>query len=291
MNATSPGYLRIGELARRSGVSPELLRAWERRYGLLRPSRSAGGFRLYGDEDVVRIRRMNELLGSGLSAAEAATRALEEPPQTLEQTGAPAAAAAAMREAMLAFDDTTAHEVLDSALASLSVETVLWDVVVPTLRTIGDGWEAGTVTVAQEHFASNVLRGRLLGLARGWGRGVGPVALLACPQGEQHDLPLLLYALALRANGWRIAFLGADTPLQTVERVVEELRPDAVVLSLTTAEHGRAVERDVKALAARTPVFVGGRAADEELARRTDATLLEADFGEAAEQLAAELRR
>lgn len=286
MDAT--GYLRIGEVARRSGVSPELLRAWERRYALLRPSRSAGGFRLYGDEDVRRVARMNELLATGLSAAEAAQRALEEPAATAEIGFS--GTQAALRDALVSFDEAAAQELLDTALASYSVDTVLTELVAPALHALGDGWEAGTVSIAQEHFASNVLRGRLLGLARGWSRGTGPIALLACPSGEQHDLPLLLYGLTLRAGGWRIAFLGADTPLSTVQRTLDELDPAIVVVSITLTEHLPKAEQ-LAELSERAPVFVGGAAVDEELARRSGSTLLAPDFREAAAQVAAHLRR
>src|SRR5581483_7727479 len=142
----APGALRIGELSRRTGVSPELLRAWERRYGLLRPTRSAGGLRLYSPGDLARVHAMQRHLAEGFAAAEAAT------------LGAQAA--------------------FDILLGQLSIDTLLRDVVVPYLHELGERWERGEVSIAQEHFASTLLRGRLLGLARGWGRGIGPVAVL-----------------------------------------------------------------------------------------------------------------
>jgi hypothetical protein len=83
--------------------------------------------------------------------------------------------------ALTGFDDAGAHAALDRLLASLSLESFLRDVVLPLLREIGEGWERGEITVAQEHFASNVLRGRLFALGRGWGRGTGRHALLAAP--------------------------------------------------------------------------------------------------------------
>ena len=86
-------------------------------------------------------------------------------------------------------------------------------------------WERGEASIAQEHFASSVLRGRLLGLARGWGLGFGPVALLACLPGEQHDLGLIAFGLALRARGWRIVYLGSDTPIETIEETSRPARP------------------------------------------------------------------
>ena len=96
---------------------------------------------------------------------------------------------------------------------------MLRDVVLPYLRDLGERWERGEATVAQEHFASNVLRGRLLGLARGWGRGSGPRAVLACAPGELHDLPLIVFGLVLSARGWVITYLGPDTPISTIQEL------------------------------------------------------------------------
>jgi DNA-binding transcriptional MerR regulator len=202
---TSDGVLRIGELSKRAGVSPELLRAWERRYGLLRPSRSSGGLRLYSPADVERVRLMRQHLAEGVAAAEAAAMALRG---GVGEEAAPAALdPAAMRDdlagALDRFDEPRAQEILDRLLAMATVDTLLSDVVLPYLRELGDRWERGEASIAQEHFASSVLRGRLLGLARGWGLGFGPVAVLACLPGEQHDLGLIAFGLALRDGGRR----------------------------------------------------------------------------------------
>ena len=288
------GHLRIGELSRRVGVSPELLRAWERRYGLLQPTRSAGGFRLYSEADETRVRAMREHLDAGLSAAEAAraTLAAAETNMTVEPaaTADPVGAATALLEALERYDEQAANGVLDRALSTLASDTVLSDVVIPVLRAIGERWSTGELAVAQEHFASTVLRGRLLGLARGWGRGSGPIALLACPPGEQHDLPLVLFGLGLREHGWRIVFLGADTPIATIERAVDAVAPQLVVFATTVAEPAGAIEDDLRALAARVPVAIGGRAADTALAERVNAQLLDGDPIAAAAALAARRR-
>jgi len=284
------GHLRIGELSRRVGVSPELLRAWERRYGILQPTRSGGGFRLYSAADELRVRRMQSHLARGLSAAEAAQAALEGEP-----TPEPAATAnlvdsgGDLDEALERYDEQAANAVLDRALSTFTTETVLRELVTPVLGKLGDRWAAGELTIAHEHFASNFLRGRLLGVAHGWGRGHGPIALLACPAGEWHDLPLLLFGLALRAHGWRIVLLGADTPVSTIERAVEDVSPAVVVFAATMPGPLRAIEQEVAVLAARVPVAIGGRAANAKVAERTGALLLEADRDVAAATLAGRL--
>jgi MerR family transcriptional regulator, light-induced transcriptional regulator len=255
--------LRIGELSRRSGVSPELLRAWERRYGLLRPTRSAGGLRLYSPEDLVRVRLMRAHLADGLAAAEAA--ALASRAGVAEQASAAALSSAALRSelaaALAGFDEPRAQAVVDRVLATATLDTLLGDVVLPYLSELGDRWARGEASVAQEHFASAVLRGRLLGLARGWGLGVGPLALLACLPGEQHDLSLIAFGLALRARGWRIAYLGQDAPVETVAEACRRLEPSVVVLHAVSVERLHPVVPELRALARNHRVALGGAAA------------------------------
>lgn len=104
----------------------------------------------------------------------------------------------------------------------------------PALRTLGERWQRGDITIGQEHFASNMLRGRMLGLVRGRDRGAAR-ALLACPPGEQHDLSLIALGLALREHGWRITYLGADKPIETIDETAAALRPDLIVVAAAEA--------------------------------------------------------
>jgi MerR family transcriptional regulator, light-induced transcriptional regulator len=203
--------LRIGELSRRLGISEHVLRAWENRYGVLQPVRSPGGFRLYSMADESRVRRMQAYLADGLSAAQAARAALGDERDTFPGgPGAPLAApessqlAAALRDALDAFDEPSAQAVLDRLLAHLSLAAVLREVVLPYLAELGQRWQDGTASIAVEHFATNVIRGRLAGLARGWGTGHRPHALLACPPREEHDLALIVFGIVLNRHGWRI---------------------------------------------------------------------------------------
>jgi DNA-binding transcriptional MerR regulator len=255
-----PGVLRIGELSRRSGVSPELLRAWERRYDLLRPARSAGGLRLYSTGDLDRVRAMQRHLAEGLAAAEAAALA-SRPAEPAPSAVALPDLRRELEEAVLAFDEPRAQTIIDSLLAVATFDALLSKVIVPYLRALGEGWERGEVSVAQEHFASSILRGRLLGLARGWDRGFGPRVLLACAPGEQHDLGLICFGLALRERGWRISYLGADTPIDSVSSAALAVAPDFVVLSAVNAERFRAKANELRELAKATRLCLGGAGA------------------------------
>jgi MerR family transcriptional regulator, light-induced transcriptional regulator len=255
------GLLRIGELSRRAGVSPELLRAWERRYGLLRPTRTPGGLRLYSAEDLRRVQEMQRHLADGVAAAEAAALASRA---AVEPRNAPLASAdvrAELAAALHGLDEPAAQAILDRLFAVGTVEAALSEVILPYLRELGVGWERQEVSVAQEHFASNVLRGRLLGLARGWGRGVGPVAMLACLPGEQHELGLIAFGLALRAHGWRISYFGGNTPLETVDAAASDLGPHLIVLSAVSSEPIEASLPYLRDLAHRHRVALGGAGA------------------------------
>jgi len=288
--------LRIGELSRRLGVSDHVLRAWERRYGLLHPVRSAGGFRLYSENDVRRVRRMQAHLGQGLSPAEAARAAIHEEraaPSTAEieggrrRGGAPTEAVRELAAALDTHDEPAAQAILDELLSTLTMETVVRDVVLPYLRELGERWQRGDIGVADEHFASNVIRGRLAGLARGWGHGRGPRALLACMPGELHDMALLAFGVVLNRNGWRISYLGADTPLDDLIQAAQATRPDLVVVTATTGERFDGVIADLSRLAVVAPLALGGAGATPEIAAAVGAQLLLGDPVTAAERVAA----
>jgi MerR family transcriptional regulator, light-induced transcriptional regulator len=273
------GVLRIGELSKRSGVSPELLRAWERRYGLLRPVRSAGGLRLYTPADVERVRVMRQHLADGLAAAEAAALALRA--GVADEAGPTALRPEALRDdladALDRYDEPRAQAILDRLLAVATVDTLLSEVVLPYLHELGERWLRGDASVAQEHFASSVVRGRLLGLARGWGLGLGPTAVLACLPGEQHDLGLIAFGLALRSRGWRIVYLGSDAPIETVEEVSRQLDPSLVVLAAASSERVEPVVTQLRALAGRQRLALGGAAAGNDALESSGALALSGD--------------
>ena len=277
------GAHRIGEFARRVGVSPELLRAWEQRYGLLQPVRSAGGFRLYSEEDADRVARMRRALAEGLSAAEAARVALED---EAPERGLIEDARGRLLAAVEVFDEAALQGVLDDAVAALGLEPFVRDLILPGLAEIGRRWQAGDAEVSQEHFASNLIRGRLLSLARLWSRGAGPLALLACAPREQHDISLLAFGLMLRSHGWRVLFLGADTPISTIKTTAQVTGPAAIVVVAFDAALFDSNSTALRQLARIAPLFLSGPGATADLARLTRARTLDGDVVEAAEEVA-----
>src|SRR6476659_2152142 len=275
----SPELLRIGELSRRTGVSPELLRAWELRYGLLEPSRTVGRFRLYSEADIARVRRMRANLDAGLSASEAARVVLAER-SPVDSPGL-GEAADDLARSLASYDDVGAQSALESLLAAFSLDIVVREVLVPYLHAVGERWQRGELSVGQEHFISNVIRGRLLALSRGWDRGVGPRAVLASAEGDQHDLPVLLFGVLLRTHGWRITFLGADTPVASLAETVRAVSPDVVVITGTVQGVFDPLVEQLREVAREAPVYLAGPAADEGLARHANAIHLDGDLVDA----------
>lgn len=184
------------------------------------------------------------------------------------------------------FDEDQADVALAGLLWDLPLSEALTLVVIPFLQELGRRWETGALSVAHEHFASNLLRRRLATLAhpREVLPGPGqhrPRALLACPPGERHDLVLLCFALLLGERGWRTLFLGADTPIAAVSAAARSTRADAVVLAATRSTSLTAHSSSLVRLVADHPVYIGGRGADDEVARVTGTRLLPADLLEA----------
>ena len=186
---------------------------------------------------------MQQHLADGLAAAEAAGLVAEGESGSEGLAFDPAQARSDLGAALEAFDEPAAQAILDSVISTTTLDTMLTEVVLPYLHELGTRWERGEVSVAQEHFATAVLRGRLLGLARGWGRGYGPRALLACLPGEQHDLGLIAFGLALRSRNFRIAYLGGDMPIESVADAADVVEPAAVVLSAANPGAFRSLPR------------------------------------------------
>jgi DNA-binding transcriptional MerR regulator len=277
---------RIKEFAGLVGVHEETLRAWERRYHLLQPQRSAGGYRLYSPADVRRIRAMQAHMERGLAAAQAAALAVAESTREIVAPAEPAALIEELIAAAEAFDATRFDALLDAAFAGGAVAAIR-DVVLPLLREIGQRWERNELTVGQEHFASHLVERRLLTAAKGWDTGPGPLALLACPSGERHTLGLVCFGLLLADRGWRIAYLGADTPIDQVADMSEALSPTAVVLCALDARHLAGAAPAITELGRRQHTVIAGRGASAALAERLGVQHADGDPLAAAQAFAA----
>ena len=292
-DAADQPFLRIGELSRRVGVSEHLLRAWELRYGLINPARSEGGYRLYTIADERRVRQMLAYLSQGLAAAQAAHAAKLEseragsghmPPHSenlsLKQ------AYVLLREYLDQMNESGAQTVLDRLFTDFPMETVFRHVLLAYLDEMGARWVAKSLSVGQEHFASNIFRGRLAQFARGWGEGAGPAAVLACPPGEAHEFALLISGIMLHRNGWAITYLGTDTPIEDIIELTTHTRPELVLMSATVPERFAHVILQLRQLSALTPLVLVGRGAIHAIAEQCGAKVVEGDPVSVAKEIA-----
>jgi MerR family transcriptional regulator, light-induced transcriptional regulator len=261
-----PSSLNIAALSRRTGVPADTLRKWEQRYGVLQPERTGGGQRRYSELDVARVEWLRERLAEGFRISEAAGLlggAQLEPART------PADVRKALYDAASRADVDALRALLDQTFTLFSLEQALSRIVEPVLQRVGEGWASGELSVAQEHLVSAAIRARLerlLADARGDVRGV---AVLACVPGELHELGLLMLGALLRADGWQVAYLGANAPLDDAFALAERLDAPLVCLSATMREH---VSTLAKAPAPPGVTLVlGGHAASDRVARRLGA--------------------
>jgi len=234
---------------------------------------------------------MQRAITDGLSAAEAARVALDESHPSEGLGHQLEDAAARLIAAIRSYDEAAVHAVLDECLAGFGIEAVLGRVILPTLARIGEEWEEGTLDVGEEHFASNLIRGRLLSLARLWGRGTGPLAVLACAPGEEHDISLVAFGLVLRSHGWRILFLGADTPVATLAHTAETTEPALAVLVSFDPALLEPEAAELSRLARIVPLVLAGPAASDELCARLGLQRLDGDLVAAAHEVATATRR
>jgi DNA-binding transcriptional MerR regulator len=275
--------MRIGDLSRRTGVATHQLRAWERRYGLPKPLRSSGNYRLYSSADEARVRLMARYLADGVPAAQAAELTIGA--RFAVPMGAGhrvpirevSDAQDEIREALARFDETSAQRTLERLYSAFTPTTVTRDVLLPYMHELGDRWDAGQVSVAQEHFATNFFQARLLALARGWDRGLGPRALLACAPNEQHALALIVFGIALHELGWRITYLGADTPIDALTEVAEIVNPELTVVAAVMRQRLSRYALQLSGFTQRWKLALGGPGVSARLAERTGARHLTDD--------------
>jgi methanogenic corrinoid protein MtbC1 len=182
-----------------------------------------------------------------------------------------------IRKALARFDETSAQRTLERLFAAFTPTTVTRDVLLPYMHELGEQWSAGRVTVAQEHFATNFFQARLYALARGWDRGLGPCALLACAPNEQHTLALMVFGIALHELGWRITYLGADTPIEALSEVAEIVRPELTVVAATMRQRLPRHAGQLSTFTDKWSLALGGPGVSARLAKQTGARHLQGD--------------
>jgi len=255
-----------------TGLPAATLRAWERRYRALSPTRNGKGYRLYSGQDIAVLRWLKARTDEGMSISQAielmAQRQKPAAPQPTSSHSEPPLEAhgqgivvsrQALLEALVQFDEAEADRVISEAYAMYGPEAVGEHLIAPVLVQVGERWHRGKVTVAMEHFSSNYLRRKLDALINASPRHeAGPLVVLGCAPNDWHELGLLLFYLVLRRRGLNVLYLGQNVPVAQFAEEMRRLRPAVIVISAATVETVSGLielAQSVQALEHPQPVF------------------------------------
>ncbi|MCJ7710378.1 MAG: MerR family transcriptional regulator [Chloroflexi bacterium] len=296
----------IKEAAARTGVGAPLIRAWERRYGVVEPTRTASGYRLYDDATLRILVAMRSMVDAGWTASEAA-RAIKAGEVVIEEatadqaTGGPARAESTHRARLIARFDAAAESAsasateaaLDEMLVSGSFEAVADDLLLPAVAELGNAWAAGRMSVAAEHAASAAVARRLSAVFQAAGVPTGPAVVVGLPSGSRHELGAFAFAAVLRRRGLKVLYLGSDVTVDGWVDAVTRTRARAAVIGVVTPDDRPAAAAVVAALHAAgvAVIAVGGEAAAPDPAPGQGVLVLPPRIVEAAEVVARALGR
>jgi len=261
--APAAAVFPIRTVAALTGVNPITLRAWERRYGLVKPQRTASGRRMYTQADIDTIQRALALVQRGVAIGRARD-ALggAAPARAASRSSTPwAQQRARMLAAIERFDERSLDQLYDELLALHPIERVTRDALLPLLIELGQRWRGRVGGVAEEHFLSVYLRNKLgARFHHRGGAADGPALIVACLPGEHHEVGTFVFALAAHEHGYRVVLLGADMPLPELAYAAHRTQARALVLSGTHTVSPDVVGPQLAQLvaAAKVPVFVGG---------------------------------
>lgn len=276
-----PQYL-IGTVAKRSGVKADLIRAWERRYQAIEPSRSEGRQRLYCDDDIVKLKLLHQATQQGYSIGQVAGLSIEQLRQLLRQDPIVVNEAPGdqnqqqlcedfLRKCLAAidrFDSRSLEQHFENALLELGTLVFIEALLTPLLRQIGEHWEMGKLRPAQEHMASAIIRSMAYILRNNEPlNDDAPHLVLATPIGNQHELGALLASIIAEFKGWQATYLGADLPAEEVAVAAKYQQARAVALSISfdndLLNTVRELRKLKKLIPAGTALIIGGRLADK----------------------------
>lgn len=279
----------VKQVSALTGVAESTLRVWERRYGIVVPARSPAGYRLYDDDQVAILRAMAALVEDGVPASLAAQTVLGTTVRVRDSGSDPSQESLDLVTAAGELDPALMHGLLNDAFAATSFDDVV-DCWLPfELQRLGEAWQAGRLSVAQEHFASAAVARHLSAHFNGAEAPGGVPVLVGLPRGGRHELMLLAFAACLRRAGVNTIYLGADVPLDDWKTAASEVGARAAVLGVHLDDDVEAAQSVVDQLTTLRPpvaVRVGGRGRY----KITGARLLDDRVSQAAASMARELR-
>ncbi len=273
-HAASGGHFSIKAVAQATGLTVETLRAWERRYEVVRPHRDGSGRRSYTATDVARLRLLRTATELGHTISKLAQLSDEELAKLVADSGGHSRMGTARGQAYVERAiDAAAHsdpsgveESLTSAIALLPPNEAIHTVVVPLVREVGERWHRGEMTIAQEHMVTDVVRRLVISASRGYLRADNaPCLVLATLSGERHEIGLLMCSWLAAMRRYRTHYLGVDCTPEEIARFALEVDASAVLVSMIMPENYVPVLAQLQELAAhlrgRCDIWIGGMAA------------------------------
>jgi len=276
----------IGVVVERTGLSQDVVRVWERRYGAVTPARGPGGHRLYSDADIARLRLLQAVTRAGRSIGQVASLSPLELERLAAEDASEAAASIATPDdsaehvdqafaLVLALDGPGVEGLLRRSLTRGGLRSFVDRTALPLLRRIGDGWHRGEVTIAQEHLASGIIQDILLETMRGTGVPADAARLVvATPAGERHSIGAAITGALAAADGWRVIYLGADLPADEIAAAAASVNAAFVAVSMVHTPDRPRLLRELRTLREQVPAGV------EVIAGGSGAQLLKRDLSE-----------
>ncbi len=277
----------VKTVARMTGLTADVIRAWERRYGVVSPMRGPRGARLYSGADVAHLRLLGSLVSRGRAIGDVAgleTEALrrlahDTPPADARDKASPSQSDTDLVDQLIAavqrFDSLAVEQLLGDSLLALGVNRFIERVGAPLLRRVGDMWRAGDLSVAEEHVASSIIRSLFGGLLRLRMPRSRPSILLTAPSGERHELGLSMVALLCMQAGVAVAYTGVDLPAEDILTMQDKTHVSVVGLSVVSGANRKNAVEEIRRLEAALPhhveIWLGGSDAAE-VARALGAT-------------------
>ena len=284
----------IRTISELTGVATTTLRAWERRYGLLKPDRTAKGHRIYSSQDIELIKEIVRLLKNNHTISEAIL--ITRNPGLNAGMEADSDAhwsnyQQRILKAIESFNEQKLDKVYNEALSIYPVDMVTGQVIIPVLNTLGANWQSRETGIAEEHFFSAFLRNKLgARLHHESQRSRGRKILVSCLPGEYHELGILLFCIAAMGHGYQILYLGTDLPPSQLPLVVQRTDVAAVLISASNIEQfDSQLEKEIVTMikALPVPVMFGGQlsAGCAETVSKQGAHNLGADHGRALDKM------
>lgn len=276
----------MSTVVKRSGVKADLIRAWERRYQAVTPTRTEGGHRVYSDTDIFRLKLLNQATSEGHSISQVANLSVDALQKLLQQEPPKLATVSPIRPnessgdrqslaqtyiekcyaAMLAFDAKGIEAHFENAVVELGAQVFMENLLTPLLTRMGDDWKAGNLRPSHEHMTTSVIRSMVYILRSNYTpNDNAPRLVISTPIGQQHELGALIAALIAEFKGWHITYLGPNLPAEEIAFAVKSSGANAVAISITLSTEDHVIPKEIrrlkKLIGREVALIVGGTAA------------------------------